>query len=55
MKNSSGRATRPWPRAASDSKTLPDAGEENNCNEIATITSDDDPGAFGRSAKGVFT
>ena len=39
----------PWPHAASDSKTLPDAYEESNRTTIVTITSDADPGAIARS------
>jgi hypothetical protein len=41
--------------AASDSKTLPDAGVENNRTEIGEIAFDADPGATARSEKGVFT
>ena len=41
--------------AASDSKTLLDAGVENNRTEIGKIAFDADIGAYARSEKGVFT
>jgi hypothetical protein len=42
-KNSRGRATRPWPTAASGPKTLPEQARRIYYREIVTISADDDP------------